>query len=123
MNFNTLYYNKPAKYWTQAIPLGNGSMGAVCYSGVKQDKISLNLDTLWTGHPREVTLDGAYESYKKAQALALGRKYKQAQRELESNFLSCWSQAYMPLGDLIIDFDIEDYDSYSRTLDLKNAVL
>ena len=51
MSNNLLYYNKPAKHYMEALPLGNGSLGAMCYSSVGTDIISLNHDTLWTGHP------------------------------------------------------------------------
>ena len=118
-----LYYNKPAKHYMEALPLGNGSLGAMCYSSVGTDVISLNHDTLWTGHPRTIKKDGAYESYLKARKLALSGKYVKAQKEIEANFLTCWSQAYMPFGDLKFYFESENFDSYERTLDLSEAVL
>lgn len=123
MNTHTLYYTKPAAQWMEALPLGNGSIGAMCYSGTKTDRISLNHDTLWSGHPRNVTRKGAYESYQKAQALALKGAYRQVQKELEQNFLACWSQAYLPFGDLILDFETDSCNDYSRRLDLSRALL
>ena len=118
-----LYYNKPAKQYMEALPLGNGSLGAMCYSTVGTDIISLNHDTLWTGHPRTVRKDNAYDSYLKAQKLALDGKYVKAQREIEENFLTCWSQAYMPFGDLKLHFEDEAFTDYFRTLDLSEAIL
>ncbi len=123
MNSNNLYYTNPAQCWTDAMPLGNGFIGAMCYSGIKQDKISLNHDTLWTGYPRTVTGNGASDSYFKAQKMVFSGEYRKAHKELEKNFLSCWSQAYMPLGDIIIDFGITDYKDYERRLNLSEAVL
>lgn len=123
MNTNTLYYRQPAAQWMEALPLGNGSLGAMCWSGVKTDKISLNHDTLWSGHPRKVTREGAFESYEKAQQLALEGKYKQVQDELEHNFLSCWSQAYLPFGELALDFETDTYENYERRLELSTALL
>ncbi len=123
MNNGILYYKAPAKCWVEALPLGNGSLGAMCYSGIKEDKISLNHDTLWTGSPRKVEKAGAYASYKKAQELALGGEYSKAQKELEKGFLTCWSQAYMPFGDLLLKFNLRKAESYQRTLNLKDAVL
>ncbi|MFR5875094.1 MAG: glycosyl hydrolase family 95 catalytic domain-containing protein [Eubacterium sp.] len=123
MNSNTLYYRKPAKHYMEALPLGNGSIGAMCYSGVKTDEISLNHDTLWSGHPRTVTRDGAFESYKKAQQLALDGKYKECHDEIEKNFLTGWSQAYLTFGSLKMNFDFDEYSNYSRCLDLSNALL
>lgn len=118
-----LRYNKPAKDYMEALPLGNGSLGAMCYSTVGTDVISLNHDTLWTGHPRTVKKDGAYEAYLKAQKLALSGKYVRAQREIEEKFLTCWSQAYMPFGDMKLHFEKEVFEDYERTLDLSRAVL
>lgn len=123
MSNNLLYYNKPAKHYMEALPLGNGSLGAMCYSSVGTDLISLNHDTLWTGHPRTVRKEGAYESYMKAQKLALEGKYVKVQKEIESNFLTCWSQAYMPFGDIKLHFEDESFDNFERTLNLTEAVL
>jgi alpha-L-fucosidase 2 len=83
----------------EALPLGNGSLGAMCYSGIKEDKISLNHDTLWTGHPQKVTKPGAYEAYHRAQALALDGKYREAQQELEQHWhrlAKRWTEAMPP---------------------------
>ncbi len=118
-----LYYEKPAKNWHEALPLGNGSIGAMCFSGVKTDVISLNHDTFWTGHPKSIKKEGAYEAYKKAQKLALKGEYFEAQGIIEKGFLTCWSQAYMPLGDLTLSFQLNKYESYRRKLDLSDAVL
>ena len=123
MNTNTLYYKQPAVYWMDALPLGNGSLGAMCYSGTKTDKMVLNHDTMWTGCPRTPKKEGAFESYQKAQQLVKEGKYRKAQDELEKNFLSCWSQAYMTFGELILDFDEDDAQAYERKLDLSTAVL
>lgn len=123
MNADTLYYNKPAEYWMEALPLGNGSIGAMCYSGVKTDEISLNHDTLWSGHPRTVTREGAFDSYKKAQRFALEGKYRKCHDEIEKNFLTCWSQAYLTFGSLNLNFNFNEYCDYQRTLDLQTALL
>ena len=122
MSSEKLYYNKSAKYFMEALPLGNGNLGAMLYSGAKQDITVLNHDTLWTGHPRKIKKEGAFESFKKAQELALEGKYKQSEKELEKNFLSCWSQAYLTFGSLKLDFDFKRISNYGRELDLSNAL-
>lgn len=123
MNSDNLFYTEPASKWMEALPLGNGSIGAMCYSGVSVDEISLNHDTLWTGHPRTIIKDGVFESYKKAQKLALEGKYKKCHDEIEKNFLTVWSQAYLTLGSLKLNFSFDEYSDYSRKLNLSNAVL
>jgi len=80
-----LWYDKPAEKWTDALPIGNGSLGAMIYGGVASDHIQFNEQTLWTGSPRKYQRDGA-ASYlpqirqllfegKQAQAEALAGKY------------------------------------------------
>ncbi len=123
MSTENLYYTDPSKHYMDALPLGNGSLGAMCYSRVGTDIISLNHDTLWTGHPRKVTKDGAYEAYLKAQKMAFDGRYKEAEDEIEKSFITCWSQAYMPFGDLKIHFENDSFESYQRCLSLSEALL
>ncbi len=123
MKENILYYKKPAKYWTQALPMGNGSLGAMFFSGVGTDRISLNHDTLWSGRPFEIKNDKAFESYQTARSLALDGKLYEAEQELKNNFLAGHSQAYMPLCELYLNFGNDKYSEYSRRLDLSSAVL
>lgn len=122
---NTVWFDSPAKYWTDAIPMGNGFLGGMFFCSDKTDRIALNHDTLWTGCPRYAEKDGAYEAYKKAQSLALKNDFAAAQKELTDGFLACWSQAYLPLGDLYIEhpFSFSSAKNYRRTLNLENAVL
>ena len=47
----TLWYNRPADYWVEALPLGNGRLGAMVYGGTASDTIQLNEDTYWSGSP------------------------------------------------------------------------
>ena len=118
-----LYYTSSAAYWMERLPLGNGFLGAMGDSGAEKETFVINHDTLWTGRPRRVKNPGAAASYKKAQALALQGKYRAAQRELEQNFLSVWSQAYLTFGTLEMDFGFSDVSGYSRTLRLDSGVL
>ncbi len=123
MNDNALFYTSPARYWMEALPLGNGRLGAMCYSGVKTDEISVSEETLWSGKPRIVEKEGAYESYLRAQTLAKAGKYRACHEELEHNFLTCWSQAYMTFGSLLLEFPFSEVKDYQRTLDLSDALL
>ena len=54
-----LWYNKPAEKWTDALPIGNGTLGAMIYGGVDNDRIQFNEQTLWTGEPRKYQRDDA----------------------------------------------------------------
>jgi alpha-L-fucosidase 2 len=56
-----LWYNKPAEKWTDALPVGNGRIGAMIFGGVEKDRIQFNEETLWTGGPRDYNRTGAYK--------------------------------------------------------------
>ncbi len=119
----TLWYNSPAKAWTQSLPIGNGTLGAMIYGSTSKEVLSLNHDELWNGRPKNTVKEGAPEAFKKARDLALAGKLHEAQEEIETNFQSTWSQAYMPLGDLEIEFKSKGrVKNYRRSLDLENAV-
>jgi alpha-L-fucosidase 2 len=56
----TLWYNQPAKQWTEALPLGNGRLGAMVYGRTENEMIQFNEETLWTGQPHDYAHKGAY---------------------------------------------------------------
>ncbi|MGI6214602.1 MAG: glycoside hydrolase N-terminal domain-containing protein, partial [Christensenellales bacterium] len=77
-----LWYRQPANIWEEALPIGSGRMGAMVFSGVPEERICLNEDTLWSGGPwRYDTPCRAH--WDKAQRLVQKGRYKQAQNELE----------------------------------------
>src|ERR1700761_8349820 len=58
-----LWYNRPAKVWTEALPVGNGRLGAMVFGGVQEELIQLNEATLWTGGPVRTNVNpGAYDN-------------------------------------------------------------
>ena len=61
MNFNTLWYDRPAARWTEALPLGNGRLGAMVFGGVAREHVQFNEESLWSGHPREASNPDAPE--------------------------------------------------------------
>lgn len=101
-----LWYKEPASYWEEALPLGNGRLGAMVWSGAKQEKISLNEDSLWSGYPQNHDIPGAREYYRQARRLAMEKKYEEAQALLEQNVLGEFTQSYLPLGELTLDMEI-----------------
>ena len=126
-----LYYDSPAHYWQEALPLGNGSLGAMVFGGTGEEKISLNHDTLWSGRPG---LENGFpdgedysapreEIFREARKLSLAGKNEEAQALLEEKFQGEDSEAYLPLGDLLLSFGEEgEISDYSRTLDLSRAL-
>ena len=120
---NTMWYRKGATNWNEALPLGNGRVGAMVYGGALNERISLNEDTLWSGYPTYYSNPDAFEAYKEAQALVKQGEYEKAQRLIEKKFTSLWSQLYLPLGDLHLRMqDRGEVSGYSRSLDLSTGV-
>ena len=72
---NVLWYSEPAMSWNEALPLGNGRMGAMVYGDARHERIGLNEDTLWSGIPTYYGNPDAAEIFRKARDLALERRY------------------------------------------------
>ena len=97
---NCLWYKQQAMTWNEALPLGNGRLGAMVFGGAENERICLNEDTLWSGYPTFCENPDAPAAFKRAQELALQGKNAQAQAELEQHCSGLWSQVYLPLGDI-----------------------
>ena len=65
----TLKYSKSAEYFEEALPLGNGQLGAMIYGKHDVERISINHDTLWSGKPGDSFVEGAFDSNERAKAL------------------------------------------------------
>ncbi len=118
----TLHYDSPARYFEEALPLGNGRLGVMVYGGTSKERLSLNDITLWTGAPekhseeedktfwlQEVRKALDEEDYAKADAL---------QKHLQGHF----SEKYLPLGTLSIEFPEGEVTDYCRTLSISDAL-
>ncbi|MGZ0147832.1 glycoside hydrolase family 95 protein [Kribbella sp. WER1] len=121
-----LTYDAPAANWLEALPLGNGRIGAMWFGGTTQDRIALNDETCWSGSPattrRLATPNGAVgPAAVEAVRAAIARADVRAAEELAGGFQSGHSQAYLPLGDLLVDFAGGEVTAYRRRLDLDTA--
>ena len=120
-----LFYSSSAKEWVEALPLGNGSLGAMIYGKTNTEKICMNSDTLWTGFPRDTAIkENTYENFLKARELSLEGKYDEAQELIEAECLGNWTQSYLPLCDIDIKFETKGCraKAYKRILDLSTAL-
>lgn len=121
-----LYYTRPSRRWTDALPLGNGSLGAMVFGTTDAEKLSLNLDTLWSGYPHyeeNPRAKAAFETVRK-QVFTDGQIPAVTER-LIADMQGYDSESYLPLGDLILRDPVcgpADVCAYSRTLDLSTAV-
>ena len=126
-----LWYGSSAAIWEEALPLGNGRIGAMVFSGVGTEKISFNDDTLWSGYPKDSNKQGAAEHFVIARDLAMKNKFLEAEKHLETHFLSSYTEGYLPLGDLLINFhpsgvnenEKNSAKNYRRELNLETAIV
>jgi alpha-L-fucosidase 2 len=116
-----LWYNKPADHWMAALPLGNGSFGAMVFGKPDQEVIHLNHDEFWSGFPRDLTNPEAAGYAGQVARLVRERKYTEA-NGLIRHIQGPYSEAYQPLGDLILETGHENVTDYYRDLDLSEAV-
>jgi alpha-L-fucosidase 2 len=119
----TLTYDKPAGRWVEALPLGNGRMGAMVFGGVDGEHLQLNEDTLYSGEPpADLRSLDITTSLDKVVALIRAGKNAEADTYIAKNWLGRAQQCYQPLGDLYLDFPATGAASgYRRWLDLATA--
>ncbi|MBS4206035.1 glycoside hydrolase family 95 protein [Lederbergia citrea] len=119
---NLLSYKKAANFWTEALPLGNGRLGAMHFGGVEVDQFQLNEDTLWSGPPNREKQYDDRESLEKVRKLIDEENYEEAIDETK-NMFGPFTQAYMPLGNLKIQYLHGDVArKYERTLNIEEAI-
>lgn len=119
-----LWYQQPAKVWTEALPLGNSRLGAMVYGGVVNEQIQLNEETVWGGGPHRNDSPKAFGVLPKVRELIFAGREKEAEKVMADNFFT--GQHGMPfqtIGSLMLEFDGHaDYSDYRRELDLERAV-
>nr|WP_319997708.1 glycoside hydrolase family 95 protein [uncultured Draconibacterium sp.] len=120
-----LRYDKPAEQWVEALPVGNGRLGAMIYGDPENEIIQLNENTIWAGQPNRNDNPNAKASLEKVRQLIFDGKYKEAQDLVNSDFISKKSQGmpYQTAGNLKLSFEKHDsVSNYSRELNLEKAV-
>ncbi len=119
-----LWYQEPAKTWTESLPLGNGRLGAMVFGGVKEELLQLNESTLWSGGPVKNNVNpGAKDVLPLVRAALNQGDYKKAEA-LTKKMQGLYSESYMPLGDLKIKQIFKDtlVSQYQRSLDIDKAL-
>src|SRR5688572_24363285 len=87
------WYQQPAVKWTDALPIGNGRLGAMVFAGVAEDRIQFNEETLWTGEPRNHNHPGAASHLAEIRRLLTQGKQNQAEKLAQDSFMGLQSQA------------------------------
>ena len=118
----TLHYDQPARFWTEALPIGNGRLGAMVFGKVGDELLQLNEATMWSGGPvaRNVNPEAYQHLAPLRQALAAGdyAGATQLARKMQGDF----SQGYLPLADLRIRQDLGPVSGYRRDLNIRDGV-
>ena len=116
-----LWYNEPAETWVEALPLGNGRIGAMIYGNTINEESQLNEETIWGGSPHNNTNPKAKDALKQIRQLIFEGKNKEAQQlcgEAISS-VSANGMPYQTIGSLHLDFDnLKEYSNYYRDLDI-----
>ncbi|MCK9618668.1 MAG: glycoside hydrolase family 95 protein [Lentimicrobiaceae bacterium] len=119
-----LWFSEPGTKWEEAIPIGNGRLGAMVQGGTKQDIWSLNEETLWSGYPQDKQNYDAIKYLPEIRSLLNKRKTKEAEKLIDAHMLGPWNECYQPVGDLILDFDHpQKISGYRRELNMDNGLV
>ena len=124
-NNPVLWYQKPAEAWTDALPIGNGRLGAMVFGGVERERIQLNEETLWDGGPRDTNNPNALEALPKVQQLLFDDKNEEATKLAGETMLGVPERikSYQSLGDLFLEFSHDgDPTEYRRELNLNTGI-
>ncbi|KEO74242.1 glycoside hydrolase family 95 protein [Anditalea andensis] len=118
-----LWYDRPAAIWNEALPLGNGRLGAMVFGSPAMERLQLNEETLWAGSPNNNAHD-AKDAVEKVRELIFEGKYLEAQTMATEKIMSKTNHGmpYQTFGDVFISFPgHSNYEKYYRELDIENA--
>ena len=120
-----LWYKTPAKKWDEAIPIGNGRLGAMVFGNYGEERIQLNESTYWSGGPYSTVVKAGYKVLPQIQADVFNGKYLEAHNLFGRNLMGypVEQQKYQSLANLILFFpDQDSVSNYKRDLDLSTGI-
>jgi len=122
-----LWYTRPAANWNEALPVGNGSLGAMIFGGPATERLQLNEESVWTGEPVRYVNSGAKEALPMVRKLLFEGRYREAEELVLKNIMGQVRRdalsSYQTLGDLTLFFpDLKGITNYRRELDIDKAV-
>ncbi len=125
----TLWYRQPAADWNQALPLGNGRLGAMVFGGIEHELLQLNETTLWSGRPHSYAIKGASSNLPEVRRLLFAGQNNAAAELAGKTMMGSpvLQQSYQPLGDLDLRFDApkgarDEVFDYRRELDVRDGI-
>lgn len=120
-----LWFNAPAKIWNDAIPVGNGRLGAMIFGNPENERIQFNDETYWSGGPYTQVVKGGANHLSELQDLVFKGKWLEAQKLFGNEFMGypVEQQKYQPLGNLVMQFEKnKEFSDYKRWLDLTTGI-
>ena len=121
----SLWYRQPADEWVEALPVGNGRIGAMVFGGVALERLQLNEDTFFSGGPYNPINPNAKGALPEVRRLIFEGKYAEAQALANERVMAkpIKQMSYQPIGDVLVNmFGLENVSDYVRELDLESAV-
>jgi alpha-L-fucosidase 2 len=122
---NKLWYQQPAANWNEALPIGNGRLGAMVFGGVERERLQLNEESIWDGYARDVVNPKALKALPDVRRLLFEGRNEEAAKLAEQCLLAIPHniRPYQPLGDLILEHPVSGpVSDYRRELDLVTAL-
>lgn len=120
----TLWYTSPAKHWEEALPVGNGRLGAMVFGDPHKERIQFNENTLYSGEPETEKGIKVYPQLPRIKQLLNEGKNEEAEAVMQKEWIGRLNEAYQPFGDLILDFGINQaITDYKHALDMERAVV
>jgi len=120
-----LWYRQPAADWNEALPVGNGRLGAMVFGYPDHERLQINEETIWAGSPLDNNNPGALEHLPAIREALFAGDYGQASGLAERYLLGTPPRirSYQPLGDLLVDLeDVRAGTGYERGLDLRDGI-
>jgi len=122
-----IWFTKPAETWNDALPVGNGRLGAMVFGGIEKERLQLNEESVWTGAPRWDANPDALKNLPEVRKLLFEGKYAEAEKLAQSGILGSFrrdnASSYQTLGDLTLDFgSLSGVSGYRRELDIGEAI-
>ena len=118
-----LWYDKPARHWLDALPVGNSHMGAMVYGGTDTEEIQLNEETFWSGSPHNNNSPEAKQYLQQVRDSIFAGKEEAAHAIIDRHFFKGpHGMRYLPLGSMKLKLGHTDVQNYRRELSLRNAL-
>lgn len=126
-----LWYNKEAISWEEALPIGNGRLGAMVFANPVNDRIQISEETLWTGYPNKETRKHSIQELLAVRKLVEEGKYVQANKAVSDSMLGIKCEAYVTYGSIYVEMfdtrsgytDLTEITDYRRELDMETGIV